>query len=153
MRRVKSLKRKCPILLLIGKYIENSGILLNEHVTKFVSPLLWYVSREKTKAWFVAFVVGEASPWYIAVSARRPGPWYRFGDLRTICQRSAGRVAAYQIYIEHRSHRVFTAVFDELTCTRARALGPRFDQSTHRVDRCTLRVPSSKRFACHRIVN
>lgn len=46
--------------------------------------------------------------------------WYQFGDLWTICQRSTGRVAAYQIYIEHRSHRVFTAVSDELTCTRAR---------------------------------
>lgn len=46
---------------------------------------------------------------------------YQFDDLWTICQRSTGRVAAYQIYIEHRSHRVFTAVSDELTCTRARS--------------------------------
>lgn len=78
---------------------------------------------EEAKA---ALFVGEASlgpPSCIGVSARRPGPRYRFGDLRAICQRSTGRVAAYQIYIEHRSHRVFTGGPGEPTCTRARASG------------------------------
>jgi len=53
------------------------------------------------------------SPSCISVSARRRrrGPRYLSGDLPTICQRSTGRVPALSnIYIKHRSRRVFTAV-------------------------------------------
>ena len=90
----------------------------------------------------------DASVYQHVVRVRR----YRFGDLRAICQRSTGRVAAYQIYIEHRCHRVFTALFDELTCTRARAPGfpPPIRSIDALDDRCTPRALSPKCFTCHR---
>lgn len=62
------------------------------------------------------------SPSCISVSARRRrrGPRYLSGDLPTICQRSNGRVPALSnIYIKHRSRRVFTAV-NFRVCMRAR---------------------------------
>lgn len=55
------------------------------------------------------------SPSCIRVSARRRrrGSRYLPGDLPTICQRSTGRVPALSnIYIKHRSRRMFTARSD-----------------------------------------